>query len=175
MLDKGESILVQLLVGYLAPVILCPISKEERAAKKTPGLGHVLAAGALVSWIVGALEGAIVVGGLSAVGTGLYRLGIPKDSILRYETELKTGTFVLIAHGSAVDISHAKETSAAPGRRQWNTSSDYIGTYHQTGFRVMNISSHAGKPAKPSMLVRVPELVTAYYTMKPDPRFRNNG
>ena len=33
----------------------------------------------------------------------------------------------------------------------------------------MNISSYAGKPAKPSMLVRVPELVTAYYTMKPDP------
>ena len=33
----------------------------------------------------------------------------------------------------------------------------------------MNISSYAGKPAKPSMLVRVPELVTAYYTMTPDP------
>jgi len=33
----------------------------------------------------------------------------------------------------------------------------------------MNISPYAGKPAKPSMLVRVPELVTAYYTMKPDP------
>ena len=33
----------------------------------------------------------------------------------------------------------------------------------------MNISSYAGKPAKPSMLVHVPELVTAYYTMTPDP------
>ena len=33
----------------------------------------------------------------------------------------------------------------------------------------MNISTYAGKPAKPSMLVRVPELVTAYYTMRPDP------
>ena len=46
-----------------------------------PGLGQVLVAGPLVSWIVGALEGAIVVGGLSAVGAGLYSLGIPKDSI----------------------------------------------------------------------------------------------
>ena len=74
-----------------------------------PGLGQVLVAGPLVSWIVGALEGAIVVGGLSAVGAGLYSLGIPKDSILRYETALKTGKFVLIAHGSAEDIIHAKE------------------------------------------------------------------
>jgi phosphoglucomutase len=33
----------------------------------------------------------------------------------------------------------------------------------------MNISTYAGQPAKSSMLVRVPELVTAYYTLKPDP------
>ncbi|WP_153306345.1 hypothetical protein [Desulfopila sp. IMCC35006] len=33
----------------------------------------------------------------------------------------------------------------------------------------MNISPYAGKLAGPSMLVRVPELVTAYYTTKPDP------
>ena len=74
-----------------------------------PGLGQVLVAGPLVSWIVGALEGAIVVGGLSAVGAGLYSLGIPKDSILRYETALKTGKFVLIVHGSKDETIHAKE------------------------------------------------------------------
>jgi hypothetical protein len=68
-----------------------------------PGLGPLLVAGPLVSWIVGALEGAIVVGGLSAIGAGLYSLGIPKDSILRYETALKTGKYVLIAHGSMDD------------------------------------------------------------------------
>ena len=80
-----------------------------------PGLGQVLVAGPLVSWIVGALEGAIVVGGLSAVGAGLYSLGIPKDSILRYETALKAGKFVLIAHGSAEDITHAKEILSHTG------------------------------------------------------------
>lgn len=74
-----------------------------------PGLGQILVAGPLVSWIVGALEGAIVVGGLSAVGAGLFSLGIPKDSILSYEKALKAGKFVLIAHGSAEDITHAKE------------------------------------------------------------------
>ena len=74
-----------------------------------PGVGPLLVAGPLVSWIVGALEGAVVVGGLSAIGAGLYSLGIPKDSILRYETALKTGKFVLIAHGSMNEITHAKE------------------------------------------------------------------
>lgn len=74
-----------------------------------PGLGPLLVAGPLVSWIVGALEGAVVVGGLSAMGAGLYSLGIPKDSILAYETAIKTGKYVLIAHGSLDDTTRAKE------------------------------------------------------------------
>ena len=80
-----------------------------------PGLGPVLVAGPLVSWIVGALEGAIVVGGLSAVGAGLYSLGIPKDSILRYETAIKSGKFVLIVHGSMDETTHAKEILDSTG------------------------------------------------------------
>jgi uncharacterized membrane protein len=74
-----------------------------------PGIGPLLVAGPLVSWIVGALEGAVVVGGLSAIGAGLYSLGIPKDSILRYETALKTGKYVLIVHGSMDETTRAKE------------------------------------------------------------------
>lgn len=73
-----------------------------------PGFGPLLVAGPLVSWIVGALEGAAVVGGLSAIGAGLYGLGIPKDSILRYEAALKTDKFVLIAHGTTEEASKAK-------------------------------------------------------------------
>ena len=74
-----------------------------------PGLGSLLVAGPLVSWIVGALEGAVVVGGLSAIGASLYSLGIPKDSILQYETDLKAGKFVLLAHGSVEDAARAKD------------------------------------------------------------------
>src|SRR5437016_14144842 len=37
-----------------------------------PGLGHVMVFGPLVSWIIGSLENAAVVGGLSALGAGLY-------------------------------------------------------------------------------------------------------
>lgn len=74
-----------------------------------PGLGPLVVAGPLVAWIVGALEGAVVVGGLSIVGAALYNLGIPKDSILRYEKALETGRFVLIAHGSLFETNLARE------------------------------------------------------------------
>jgi len=74
-----------------------------------PGIGPLLIAGPLVGWLVGALESAAVVGGLSALGAGLFGLGIPKDSILRYETALRTDKFLLLAHGSADEITHAKE------------------------------------------------------------------
>ena len=74
-----------------------------------PGLGPLLVAGPLVGWIIGALEGAVLVGGVSAIGAGLYNLGIPKDSILQYETALKTSKFVLIAHGTAAEATRAQE------------------------------------------------------------------
>ena len=60
-----------------------------------PGLGPLLVAGPLVSWMVGALEGAAIAGGLSALGAALYSINIPKDSILQYETALKIGKFIL--------------------------------------------------------------------------------
>ena len=74
-----------------------------------PGIGPVLMAGPLVTWIVGALEGAIVVGGLSAIGAGLYSIGIPKDSVLKYETAIKGDKFLLLAHGTADEVTRAKD------------------------------------------------------------------
>jgi hypothetical protein len=74
-----------------------------------PGLGPILVAGPLVAWIVGALEGAVVVGGLSALGAGLYSIGIPKDSVVKYETALKSDKFILLAHGTVVEVAKARE------------------------------------------------------------------
>jgi hypothetical protein len=70
------------------------------AAFAIPGIGPVLVAGPLVSWIVAGLEGAVVVGGVSAVGAGLVSIGIPKDSVIKYEAALKTDKFLFIVHGS---------------------------------------------------------------------------
>ena len=74
-----------------------------------PGLGPILVGGPLVSSIVGALEGAAVGGGISAIGAGLYNMGIPKENILEYETALKAGKYVLIVHGVMDDTTQAKE------------------------------------------------------------------
>jgi len=74
-----------------------------------PGIGPLLVAGPLVAWIVGALEGAVVVGGLTAVGAGLYSIGIPKDSIVNYETAIKTDKYLLLVHGTASDVAKAKD------------------------------------------------------------------
>jgi hypothetical protein len=77
-----------------------------------PGLGPVLVAGPAVAWIVGALEGAVVVGGVSALGAGLYSIGIPKDSIVKYETAIKADQFLLILHGTAAEVAKAKDIIA---------------------------------------------------------------
>jgi hypothetical protein len=78
-----------------------------------PGIGPILAAGPLVGWIVGALEGAVLVGGLSALGAGLYSIGIPKDSIIEYEKQIKVGKYLLIAHGSQDEVNKTKDALAA--------------------------------------------------------------
>jgi uncharacterized membrane protein len=82
------------------------------AAFAIPGLGPILVAGPLVAWIVAGLEGAAVVGGVSAVGAGLVSIGIPKDSVLKYDVALKTDKFVLVVHGSAEAVDKAKDIIA---------------------------------------------------------------
>jgi hypothetical protein len=74
-----------------------------------PGVGPILVAGPLVAWIVGGLEGAVVVGGLSALGAGLYGMGIPKDSVVKYEAALKADRFLLLAHGTAKEVADARD------------------------------------------------------------------
>ncbi len=72
-------------------------------------------AGPIIAWIVGALEGAAVVGGLSALGAGLYSIGIPKKSIFQYETSLKAGKFMLVVHGTPDEVSRAKTILSTSG------------------------------------------------------------
>lgn len=73
-----------------------------------PGMGPVMVGGHLVGYIVGALETAVVVGGLTAIGGALVSIGIPKDSVIRYETALKADKFMLIVHGTLQEVEKAK-------------------------------------------------------------------
>jgi hypothetical protein len=73
-----------------------------------PVVGHVMVLGYLASVAAAGIENAVVVGGLSALGAALYSLGIPKDTVLSYETAVKADDFLVMAHGSAQDMDRAK-------------------------------------------------------------------
>jgi uncharacterized membrane protein len=77
-----------------------------------PGLGPILVAGPLVAWIVAGLEGAVVFGSFSALGAGLVSIGIPKDSVLKYEVALKTDKYLLVVHGTEDAVDNAKKIIA---------------------------------------------------------------
>ena len=77
-----------------------------------PGFGLIAMAGPLVTVLVGALEGAVVLGGASALGAALTQIGVPKDQIIKYETAVKADKFVLMLHGNADEVAKARTVLA---------------------------------------------------------------
>jgi uncharacterized membrane protein len=91
-----------------------------------PGLGPILVAGPLVAWIVGALEGAVAVGGVSAIGAGLVSIGIPKDSVVKYDVALKTDKFLLLVHGTPEAVEKAKTIIAGTAHVSYGVHSEPV-------------------------------------------------
>ena len=73
-----------------------------------PVVGPVVVLGYLAAAAVAAIDTAVVVGGLSALGAALFSIGIPKDSVIQYEAAVKADGFLVMAHGSADEIARAK-------------------------------------------------------------------
>ena len=80
-----------------------------------PVLGHIVILGPLAAMLFSGLQGAVVVGGVSALAGALTAIGIPKDSVLRYETALKANKFVLMVHGDSQDIARARDMLKSSG------------------------------------------------------------
>lgn len=74
-----------------------------------PGFGPLAVAGPIVGMLAGGLEGAAVVGGVSALVAALMSLGLPKRSAIKYETQLKADKYLVIAHGSAEEVDNARD------------------------------------------------------------------
>jgi len=93
--------------GGLMGILLAP------AFFWVPGIGPIMTGGFLGSAIMGMIEGgavgAVATGGLSAVGAGLFSIGIPRDSVLRYERALKADKYLLAVHGTESDAERARE------------------------------------------------------------------
>ena len=73
-----------------------------------PVVGHVVVLGYLATVAISAIESAVMVGGLSALGAALYSIGVPKDSVLQYEAALTADRFLVMAHGTAEEVARAK-------------------------------------------------------------------
>lgn len=84
-----------------------------------PGIGPILTGGLIGSILMGTIEGgavgAAVGGGASVFAAALTSMGIPKDSVIRYESELKANKFLLIASGTAAQVEQARALIAERG------------------------------------------------------------
>jgi hypothetical protein len=77
-----------------------------------PAAGHIMVLGYLGGLVVSAVEGTIMVGGLSAFGAALYSAGVPRASVAQYEQAVKADGFLLIVHGTAEDLLRAQRILA---------------------------------------------------------------
>lgn len=79
-------------------------------------LGHL--AGVVFTALAGAVEGAVVVGGMGALGAALFSIGIPHHSVLQYEQALKADQFLVMGHGPVAEMDRAKTLLEASGPMQ---------------------------------------------------------
>lgn len=80
-----------------------------------PGVGPILVGGPLVSSIVGALEGATVHKGLTPLGSALHEMGIPRSSVVDYESALRANKFILVVHGANGEATKANDILRGTG------------------------------------------------------------
>ena len=74
----------------------------------SPVTGPVVVLGFLATMIIAGIENAVVVGGVAALAAALYSIGVPKDSVLQYESAIKADSFLVMARGTAEEIARAK-------------------------------------------------------------------
>jgi hypothetical protein len=60
---------------------------------------------------------------LGTLRAGLYEIGIPSDSIVKFETALKTDQFLLIVHETAAEVMKAKDIIKATRPMQFSLRS----------------------------------------------------
>lgn len=80
-----------------------------------PGIGPIVAMGPVVSWIVGALEGAAVGGAAGILGSALASLGFRVEDVVKYETEVKAGKYLVLVRSDGAEIERAHAVLGTAG------------------------------------------------------------
>jgi hypothetical protein len=78
-----------------------------------PVVGHVIILGPLAATLFGGIEGAALGGGAAALVGALTAIGVPENSVLRYETALKADKFLLVLNADAAQVERAREVLGA--------------------------------------------------------------
>jgi uncharacterized membrane protein len=78
-----------------------------------PGMAPLIIAGPVAGVLAGWLEGTLI-GGASAAAIGglagaLGGLGIPKNEVLKYESRIQAGEFIILVTGSDEDVTRARQ------------------------------------------------------------------
>jgi uncharacterized membrane protein len=73
-----------------------------------PLFGPLVVMGPLVGWIAGGLEGAAIGGAGGVLAAALTSIGIPTDSVVKYEVDLKAGKYLVLARGSSAFVTEAR-------------------------------------------------------------------
>jgi hypothetical protein len=93
-----------------------------------PVIGPVVVLGHLAAVVFAAVssgvEGAVVVGGMSALSAAIFSIGIPHDSVLNYEQAIKADRFLILAHGPTSEMERAKTLLLATGPMQLDVHLD---------------------------------------------------
>src|SRR5271154_6034179 len=83
-----------------------------------PVIGPVVVLGSFAAMVLSGIEGAVVVGGLSALGGAFFSIGIPKDTVLQYEQAVKADSFLILVQGTAEEIERARSILKTSNARQ---------------------------------------------------------
>ena len=74
-----------------------------------PVAGSLTVGRILLSTLVSGLSTAIFTGSLTAFGAALYSIGIPRNSIIKYETAIKLEKYLLIFHSTRKEVERASD------------------------------------------------------------------
>ena len=93
-----------------------------------PVVGQVVVLGYIATIVIAGIENAVIVGGISALAAALFSIGVPKDSVIQYESALKADSFLVMARGTKEEIARAKTILGAtnPSRLDIHRDADAV-------------------------------------------------
>ncbi len=94
----------------------------------SPATGPVVVLGFLATIIISGIENAVLTGGVAALAAALYSIGVPKDSVIQYESDIKADGFLVMARGTAEEVARAKAVLGAtnPSRLDLHRDADAV-------------------------------------------------